>query len=174
MTPPIHTTQRLINDFQRGHGIPLTLRKPRFWAKPFDAYYDISTKQLMLPRSARGSVLREFVFHELGHALIDQYVVPLKLLSRFVSESPGLSRTKAIELMEQDVPAPGGWVSWYAMVNGTEDFCEVLGAYASNGYRRRGHWKFASFEFDVTHDRPLQKKIDWVEEVLLACWQQAE
>ncbi len=173
MTPPIHTTQRLIDDFQREHGIPLLLRTPRFWSRPFDAYYDISTKQLMLPRCARGKVLREFLFHELGHALIDQYVVPLRLLSRFVSESPGLSRAKASELMEQDVPAPCGWVSWYSMVNGTEDFCEVLGAFAANDYRRRGKWQFSGFEFEVTNDRLLQRKIDWVEEILDECWRQA-
>lgn len=173
MTPPMQTTQRLIQQFQKGHGIPLRLRTPRFWSKDFDAYYDVSTKQLMLPRRARGSLLREFIYHELGHALIDQYRVPLRLLSLFVAESPGLKRSKAIELMGEDVAAPEGWVSWYAMVNGTEDFCEVLAGYASNGYRRKGQWQFSGFTFDVTHDRLLQRKIDWVEEILAVCGEQA-
>lgn len=170
---PTHTTLRLIKGFQREHGIPLRLRKPRFWANKNNAYYDIATKQLMLPRQARGALLREFTYHELGHALIDQYVVPARLLSRFVRHSPGLSRAKAIDLMERDVPAPKGWVSWYAMVNGTEDFCEVLGAYAANGYRRRGTWKFSGFKFDVTRDRLLQRKLDWIDEILACCQQQA-
>lgn len=170
---PAHTTQKLIRHFQRTHRIPLSLRKPRFWANRFNAYYDVATRQLMLPRQARGAELREFTFHEIGHALIHQYVVPARLLSRFVAESPGLSRNKALDLMEQDIPAPPGWVSWYAMINGTEDFCEVLGAYAANGYRSQGEWRFSGFSFDVSADRLLQKKIAWVEEILQECHLQA-
>lgn len=170
---PTHTTQKLIRHFQRTHGIPLQLRKPRFWANRFNAYYDMATRQLMLPRQARGAELREFTFHEIGHALIHQYVVPVRCISRFVGESPGLSRTKALDLMEQDLPAPPGWVSWYAMINGTEDFCEVLGAYAANDYRRYGAWSFSGFRFDVGRDRLLQRKIEWVEEILQECHLQA-
>ena len=170
---PTHTTQKLIRHFQRTHGIPLALRKPRFWANRFNAYYDVATRQLMLPRQARGAELREFTFHEIGHALIHQYVVPVRFISRFVSESPRLARSKALDLMSADVPSPPGWVSWYSMINGTEDFCEVLGAYAANGYRRRGVWTFNGFSFDVSSDRLLQKKIDWVEEILQECHLQA-
>jgi hypothetical protein len=170
---PLRKTEKLIRQFERTHGIPLRLRKPRFWANPDNAYYDVATRQLMLPRTARGHVLKEFTFHEIGHALIHQYVVPQTLLNRFVKLSPRLKREKALELMEEDYAAPAGWVSWYAMLNGTEDFCEVLGAYVANDYRRTGDWQFCGFHFDVGRDAKLQRKLDWVEEILHACVAQA-
>lgn len=173
MKAPMHTTQKLISQFIRENHIPLRLRKPRFWMQKGDAYYDTRTCQFTLPIDARGAELREFTFHELGHAIIHQFRVPKQLHSNFCHISPGLHRKKAIELMCQNEPAPKGWVSWYAMVNGTEDFCETLGALVSNNYKSKGKWRFNDFIFDVTKDRLLQKKILWVEEILAECGFQA-
>jgi hypothetical protein len=173
MAAPLHTTQKLIDQFIREHQIPLRLRRPRFWQQKGDAYYDTQTFQFTLPASARGAELREFTFHEIGHALIHQFRIPKRLHSRFVEVSPHLHRRKAIELMNDSEPAPLGWVSWYAMVNGTEDFCETLGAWVSNDYRTRGLWRFNNFVFNVGQDRLLQKKIRWVREILDECGFQA-
>jgi hypothetical protein len=174
MKAPLYATQKIIEDFTRTHSIPLRLRKPRFWMQRGDAYYDTYTYQFTLPIKARGAELREFTYHEIGHALIHQFRIPKEFISRFVALSPGLPKKKAIALMCESEPAPEGWVSWYAQTCGTEDFCETLGAWAANGYRSKGKWKFNNFEFDVTHDRRLQKKIKWVQQIVEVCYFQAQ
>ena len=174
MKAPLRTTQKIIQDFSRTHSIPLRLRKPRFWMQRGDAYYDTLTYQFTLPIRARGQELREFTYHEIGHALIHQFCIPKELLSRFVAISPGLTKKKAIAQMCESEPPPKGWVSWYAMTNGTEDFCETFGAWAANGYRTKGKWRFNNFEFDISQDKKLQRKIKWVQQIVEVCYFQAQ
>jgi hypothetical protein len=173
MKAPVMTSQRLISSFMQTHCIPLRLRKPRFWQQRGDAYYDTKTFQFTLPINARGAELKEFIFHEMGHALLHQFCVPKHMISQFSRLSPYLPRPKAIKLMTDSQPSPKGWVSWYAMTSGTEDFCETLGAWAANNYKAKGLWRFNNFVFDIGNDRLLQRKIRWVQQIVELCYFQA-
>jgi hypothetical protein len=160
---------KLVKMFQEENGIPLKLRKTKVLSSIDGAMYDLRTRQILIPADAKGELLKEYVYHEIGHALIQQYKIPRTMLRHFVELSPKLSRDRAHKLYHDGVGSPKGWVSWYAMVTGTEDFCDTLAAYCCNDYRKRGHWVFENFYFDLNQNRILQRKILWVDRILEYC-----
>lgn len=161
MKSPILKTQKMISEFEQRFGVDLGIKEISFHDKDHLAYYQPKNSKLTLPR-AKGEKLKEFLYHELGHAILARYEPPKELLDLFVFVCPQMDERYACKMMDRDEAAPDTWVSWYAMTNPVEDFCETLAAWASNDFKITQNWRFGGFEFNPRRDLTLRKKIEAV------------
>ena len=166
MSNPIHKTMKLINEFEARFGLCLGIEEVCFHKNDHVAYFYPKKRRITLPQKARGQRLKEFVHHEIGHALLVNYKVPRELIELFDFVCPKVEEKYAQKMMDQDEPAPASWVSWYAMTNPVEDFCETLSAWASNDYKITQSWQFGGFSFSPSKDITIRKKVEEVQNLL--------
>lgn len=164
-------SRRLIKAFNKRWGYELNITKITFWTKDFAEYEEMAPGRgaIRLNIHKNRAEMAEDLYHELGHAIIHQYGVKRKDLQRFRESSPRISmaRFSKLKYIEQIAP-PKGYVSWYAQINGTEDFCEVLAAWASSDYKMRGVLTYDGHKFSLTKDRQLERKVKTIKKILAA------
>jgi len=162
--------RKLIKEFNHYWGYDLKISKITFWTKDFAEYEETAADRgcIRLNKNKNRSEMTEDLYHELGHAIIHQYGVKRKELSRFRNTSPRISLAKFSKLkyIERKIP-PKGYVSWYSQINGTEDFCEVLAAWASSGYKTKGSLMYDGHRFSLTKDKELRQKVHEVKRILV-------
>ena len=150
-----------IRKFNNKTGFDLKISKIVFWKKNEALYVEASKSSGVIkinPSNTRKEILED-LYHELGHALIHQTIVPKKLLSSFRNSSPLLSRVKTQRLIDSgEDPPPRGFVSWYALTNGSEDFCETLSALVVSGYKTKEAIHFG--DWVLSKDGKLQIKLE--------------
>lgn len=121
-------------------------------------YYDreqwVVSGALGVPDVATDSrCLREYVYHELGHAICDgfdirSYLMPF--IRKQVPHGPGYE--EAVN-RASCLPRLSGFVSGYARLDREEDFCETLSAYLCNRRTWRRKIRFNEETISV-HDEP--------------------
>ena len=117
------------------------------------------------PMPLRAPALREFVFHEMGHAIVEHHEVGDYL-------GPFTQRTIDDDAYEEESNAaaertrPAGFVSGYATCDREEDFCETLAAYLTNRSTWRTRLSFNGEQIAVRNNARLRRKLDAVHELL--------
>lgn len=117
------------------------------------------------PLAPRSRALREFVFHEMGHALAERHDLGSYLhpFTRRVCDE------ESYEAASDDAasrPRPAGFVSGYATCEREEDFCETLAAYLTNRASWRTRVTFEGQQVPVRGDARLRRKLDAVHGLL--------
>lgn len=165
LTKKIH---KVINEFNKYWDLDLEISRIIYWNESGAQYtWHKSLKGwIYLNPNQTFSKIKEDIFHELGHAIIHQYLVTNKDLRIFRNDSLNMSRSTVQNKEDWEEEPPYGFVSWYATVNGTEDFCETLSAWASNGYKVTGVY-YGDFKIPVKQEPKLLKKFLQVEQILL-------
>lgn len=162
--------RKLIKEFNQHWGYDLQISRITFWSKDFAEYEEtaVGRGSIRLNKFKTRSEMAEDLYHELGHAIIHQYGVKRKDLRRFRDSSPriSLARFSKLKYIEKKAP-PAGYVSWYSQINGTEDFCEVLAAWASSGYKMKGVLSYDGHKFSLTRDKTLLRKVLVIRKILL-------
>lgn len=110
--------------------------------------------------------LKEFVFHEMGHAIAEGHELGPWLgdFCRVIHAD-----REAYELASDAAanrPRRAGYVSGYASCNREEDFCETLAAYLSNRKSWRDTLRFNGELVAVSADTKLRRKLDAVRDLL--------
>jgi hypothetical protein len=72
---------------------------------------------------------------------------------------------ECIRNVDRNGTKPRGFVSWYALTNGSEDFCETLSALVVSGYKPKGTIHFG--DWVLSKDRKLQIKLERILKYLL-------
>jgi len=114
----------------------------------------------------RSRALREYVFHEMGHAVREGFDVEPWLA--------GFCRRRREDHVSYEEasdaaalrPRPVGYVSGYATCDRDEDFCETLSAYLCNRRTWRTEVRFGSERVPVRGDVKLRRKLDAIHELL--------
>jgi hypothetical protein len=162
--------RKLIKEFNSRWGYELNISKIIFWNKDFAEYEEsaVGRGRIRLNQNKSRKEMAEDLYHELGHAIIHQYGVKRKDLSQFRDTSPriSLARFSKLKHVEQIAP-PKGYVSWYSQINGTEDFCEVLAAWAASDYKLKGVLKYDGHKFSLNKDKKLRRKVEIIRKILL-------
>lgn len=121
---------------------------------------------IQLPK-LRGLRFREFLYHELGHALFAEYHISAGLLKPFTKRISIAYKNDA-DMFTKKV-RKNGFVSGYASLNTEEDFCETFSAYIINNQRTSGKISFEGETIDLSKDIKLQMKFIAIKEILQAC-----
>lgn len=163
--------RKLIKEFNARWGYELQISRITFWSKDFAEYEEtaVGRGSIRLNKFKTRAEMAEDLYHELGHAIIHQYGVKRTDLRRFRDSSPRISfaRFSKLKYVEKKTP-PAGFVSWYSQVSGTEDFCEVLAAWASSGYKMKGILTYDGHSFSLRKDVELRRKVEVVRNILLS------
>lgn len=158
---------KLIDKFNRNWDLELEISRIVYWNE--------DGAQYICHKNLKGWIyvnpnqpfykIEEDIYHELGHAIIHQYLVTNKELQIFRNDSLNMARSTVQNKEDSEEFPPYGFVSWYATVNGTEDFCETLSAWASNGYKTTGVI-YGDFKIPVQREPKLLKKFLQVDQIL--------
>jgi hypothetical protein len=157
-----------VQEFNKDWGYDLDV-KIQFWNKDFAEYqgYTGGHGVIRLDPYQKRSEILEDLYHELGHAVLDQYKVPRYMLNIFRDHNPNISREKSEKLTcDDEIPPPPGYVSWYSMVNGTEEFCELLSAWACSGYPKKGYMNYGGWKHSIDSEPKLKRKIKVIKEII--------
>lgn len=161
--------RKVINEFNKRWGYELNISKITLWNKDYAEYEETAPGKgtIRLNKFKTRAGMAEDLYHELGHAIIHQYGVKRKDLRRFREGSPriSLARFSKLKYIEQKAP-PKGFVSWYSQINGTEEFCELLAAWASSSYKTKGVLEYDGHKFSLNKDNVLRRKILAVEKIV--------
>jgi len=127
--------------------------------------YPIIGNTLKIP-TTRNPKLKEFVYHELGHAIHDHFELR-GYLKPFVKKS---QKTMA-EYISASERAAGydrlpGFVSGYARCNREEDFCETLSAYLINQKTWRNYIVYDGERISLRGDKKLKEKLQIIHDLL--------
>ena len=174
MNPPIYRAWEIVKDFEDRFKIDLDIHKIQFHKDTSSAYFYAKSRTISLPESAKGANLKEFLYHEIGHALEFQRSFPNQEMGDFFFTSPRMETRQARLLLDKKVKTPKGFVSWYAMTDPFEDFCETLSAWASNGFQVSRQWEFGTFSFHLRYDHGIRKKVERIKSILAAQRKQAQ
>ena len=157
-----------VNEFNNDWGYDLTV-KIKFWNKYFAEYqgYHGGHGVIRLEAYKNRTEILEDLYHELGHAVLDQYKVPRHMLNIFRDHNPNITRERSGKLTcDDEIPPPSGYVSWYSMVNGTEEFCELLSAWACSGYKMQGYINYGDWRHSIDDEPKLKRKILAIKRIL--------
>lgn len=162
------TIRGIIDRFNREWNIDIEIHKIHLWNDDSSAEYswkgDRTTISLCPDQKVED--LKEDIFHELGHAILHQYKVPRSALRVFHKQTPRLNSSSSLRKMEKEIPPPSNFVSWYAQVNGSEDFCETFSAWVTNDYKLKGKIVYKDWVSDLGKESVLVDKFLAVKKVL--------
>ena len=113
----------------------------------------------------RSTQLRELVFHELGHAIMDHYRVRSYLKHFTRRQSFGWQYTFDTWRFNRMKRKPG-FVSGYAALNSEEDFCETLSAYLCSSKRSRSYIAYNQQRIQLETDSRVRRKLRIVRQLL--------
>lgn len=134
--------------------------KRRAWYEPWGI--------IQLPKCT-GVQFREFLYHELGHALLAEYQVSNQLLKPFTNRrSTFLDYLNDVETFCEESRSQG-FISSYASINRAEDFCETFSAWVLNDFKTSGKLVYNGETVDLSKDPRLKKKFVSVKEIISAC-----
>ena len=157
-----------VDQFNKRWGYELEI-KFKFWSKDAAEYqgYHAGHGVIKLnPDQSRADILED-LYHELGHAIQDQYLIPRHMLNIFRDSNPNISRQRSDKLtIDGELCPPQGYVSWYSLVNGTEEFCELLSAWACSGYKMKGCINYGDWKHSIDHEPKLKRKILTIKRIL--------
>jgi Putative zinc-binding metallo-peptidase len=116
------------------------------------------------PRSRK---LKEYVYHELGHAICDNFDIRshMKPFIRKSVQTSTKEYDKAINSAESK-PRFKGFVSSYARTNREEDFCETLSAYLCNRSTWRKSIRYEGVVIQTKHEPRLLRRLKAVHVLL--------
>lgn len=123
---------------------------------------------IQLPK-CKGTLFREFLYHELGHALLAEYNISKNLLTPFTTRQSKLFKYFNDVNDNSEGPRPDGFVTKYAGINRSEDFCETFSAWVLNDFKTSGKILYNGDLIDLSKDSKLKKKFEAVAEILNAC-----
>ncbi|MBT3340281.1 MAG: hypothetical protein HN405_05015 [Planctomycetes bacterium] len=149
----------------------IVVRKPKGDETDYGQYHGKSywfiRNRISVPAyPARSVDLKEYIYHELGHAIHDHFDIT-DYLSPFIN--------KVITVQKEYVAASKKAVNWnrlpnfvngYARTCREEDFCETLAAYLCNRATWQKRIKYAGYDFRVKKNSKLMEKLDAVDELL--------
>lgn len=123
---------------------------------------------IQIPK-CRGIELRQFLYHELGHALLAEYEIPKTMFKKFTSRaSSGIKYSLEIGKFSQRERREG-FISGYAVINKEEDFCETFSAWVLNAYKTTGTVQYDGESLNLTKDIKLKAKFLAVAQVVKYC-----
>lgn len=123
---------------------------------------------IQLP-NCRGKLFREFLYHELGHALDAGYEIPESYFKSFTSRNPDGIEYILENGKYADKDRVTGFVSGYARLSRREDFCETFSAWILNGYKTSGRIVYGEEVIDLTKDLRLRRKFEAVKAIAEYC-----
>lgn len=120
------------------------------------------------------NIIDETIYHELGHAILDQYKIPGKLMSAFREKLKYSEKyvvhpcrdCKSLDCSGAEIVKPKAYVSMYASKSSIEDFCETLSAYYLNRNVSYGAITFSGIKSNLYRQEHIKKKFLAVEEIL--------
>lgn len=114
------------------------------------------------PRSRQ---LKEFVYHEIGHSILDNYRIR-SVLKRFTKrKSDGWQYIMDTFLFSRQTRQPG-FVSGYAGICAEEDFCESLSAFLCSGGRDQKSIRYDGNNISLKSDPRLRRKLAVINQLL--------
>lgn len=114
---------------------------------------------IYLPYTTDKELLRELFYHELGHAIFQNYKIPkylTKLLNPVITE--GFIEYRYRILTNNCHERPKGMCSAYCLVDQEEEFAELLSFTLLNRKRKR-FYEFDNQIIDVSQDKLLLSKV---------------
>ena len=138
----------------------LDLFKFRGWYEPWNV--------IQLPNS-RGVVFREFLYHELGHALMSEYSISKSLMKLFTTRAPSYLKYLREVGEFSNGPRPLGFISRYATINRSEDFCETFSAWVLNDFKTQGIIRYNGDRINLNADSKLRLKFEAMKQIIRAC-----
>jgi hypothetical protein len=89
------------------------------------------------------------------------------MLDIFRDYNPNISRERSEKLtLEGEEAPPQGYVSWYSLVNGSEEFCELLSAWVCSGYKMTGTLYYGGWKHSIDNEPKLKRKILAIKKIL--------
>lgn len=110
--------------------------------------------------------LREYVFHELGHAIREGHDVEPWLTDYCRQRREDHVSYEQASDDAARRPRRAGYVSGYATCDRDEDFCETLSAYLCNRKTWRAEVRFNAERVSVRDDPKLRRKLGAIHELL--------
>ncbi len=120
----------------------------------------------------KGRQFLEFLYHELGHALVSEY--DLADFKRYFTKRRSRGQQVNYNLDTERFrrrPRESGFPSGYAQIDWEEDFAETLSCYLINGGKTRGLVKYGNEVISLSDDRKLRRKLVIIREALAYCRQ---
>ena len=137
-------TIQLITDVEEEFGFDSGVK--RVLVLPFDGGWYLGKKWPVIGDTLKvhdprpySRELKEFVYHELGHAIHDHFAISTYLKSFTRRRQATLREYRRVSREAAESERRPGFVSGYAWCNREEDFCETFSAYLCNRktWRRR-------------------------------------
>jgi hypothetical protein len=120
------------------------------------------------------NIIDETIYHELGHAILDQYKIPGKLMRAFREKLRYSEKflvhpcrdCKSLDCYGAEIVKPKAYVSMIASKGASEDFCETLSAYYLNKNISHGVIMFYGTKSNLHRQKHLKKKFLAIEDIL--------
>jgi len=176
---------KIIDDLEKElkvfFGIEAVVTTP-FSSAGFSEYFFwfFERKTIYIPSGYRGRELREYLYHELGHALVNNYKLSNRMLKGFCSK---ISKDGWIEwwkyqwnvIKYSTKERKHGYVSGYASLDREEDFAETFSAFLLND-GKIGNGKIVydgnKINLNATKERNLKNKFKTIKEIIKFCREQ--
>ncbi len=125
---------------------------------------------IFLGDDLKGRQFKEFLFHELGHALSTEYDLSdfKRHFTKRKSHGPQGNYNMDTERFRRR-PRVEGFSSGYAQIDWEEDFAETFSCYLVNGGKLRGKVLYGNEEISLADDPKLRKKLLVIRETLEFC-----
>lgn len=157
-----HDLRQHINELNEELDLEVHIKRIVFWSRDYAEYEycEGNTGIIKINPYQKFNDILEDLYHELAHAILHQCRVPRKYLAVFRETSPSIGQSRFDKYeFQKDVPPPEGYVSWYSIVNGTEEFCELFSAWACSGYKIKGRIDYSGWSHSIEKEKNLKKKI---------------
>lgn len=115
---------------------------------------------IYLPYTNDKELLRELFYHELGHAIFQNYNIPkylTRILNPIVNENPIHYRYRI--LINNFETRPPGMCSSYSLIDKEEEFAELFSFYLVNKHKKR-FFIFDNESIDIFKDKVLKRKLE--------------
>jgi hypothetical protein len=169
--PIAEAAVRRVERVEERFGFDSGVRRVVVLSGPLEARYRPSDRWLLPatvrlpPLPPRSRMLAEFVYHEMGHAMVERYSLG-SVLGHFTRRVCDDDDYEAVTARAAAAPRPRGFVSAYAACDREEDFCETLAAYLANRATWSEHLTFNGGRFSVRGDARLRRKLEAVHVLL--------
>lgn len=161
---------RFENEFGMESYVDYITIQPYHWFGIYTGSYvtDKSGNNIIyLPYTKDKELLRELFYHELGHAIFQNYKIPkylTKLLNPVINENPIHYRFRI--LLNHLDERPEGMCSAYSLVDQEEEFSELLSFELCNRKRKK-EYLFGGETINLHEDLLLNKKVNKLKQFLL-------
>lgn len=167
----LKTAQRLTTELEQQLEIEFKFEYFRTFSVAKNlGWHEKATGVVQLP-AIDGILLREFLYHELGHVLLSTYNISKVMLRPFTKRDPHIVRYYFDIHSDKWEKRESGFISGYAAISTQEDFCETFSAWITNDFRTSGTFRYNGHIIDASDDSRLRKKIVAVKKLVKHCQQ---